>query len=67
MDKAKFLKEDYIPLLKKLKGDEKGSFGKLSPQGMIEHMCDAFGNVYAKAGATKKIMDYIQANRLLTN
>ena len=37
MDKAEFLKNDYIPLLKKLKGDEKGNFGKLSPQGMIEH------------------------------
>jgi hypothetical protein len=48
MDKAKFLKEDYIPLLKKLKGDEKGNFGKLSPQGMIEHMSDAFGNAYGR-------------------
>jgi len=48
MDKAKFLKEDYIPLLRKLKGDEKGNFGKLSSQGMIEHMCDAFGNAYGR-------------------
>lgn len=48
MDKVKFLREDYIPLLKKLKGDEKGNFGKLSPQGMIEHMSDAFGNAYGR-------------------
>lgn len=48
MDKAKFLKEEYIPLLKKLKGDEKGNFGKLSPQGMIEHMSDSFGNAYGR-------------------
>jgi hypothetical protein len=48
MDKAKFLKEDYIPLLKKLKGDEKGNFGKLSSQGMIEHMSDSFGNAYGR-------------------
>ncbi len=48
MDKVKFLKEDYILLLKKLKGDEKGNFGKLSPQGMIEHMSDSFGNAYGR-------------------
>jgi hypothetical protein len=43
MDKEKFLKEDFIPLLKKLKGDEKGKWGLLSPQGMIEHMTDSIG------------------------
>lgn len=47
-NKETFLKQDYIPLLKKLKGDEKGNFGKLSPQGMIEHMSDAFGNAYGR-------------------
>ena len=46
--KEQFLKNDYLPLLRKLKGDEKGNFGKLSPQGMIEHMCDAFGNAYGR-------------------
>jgi len=46
--KEQFLKEEYLPLLKKLKGDEKGNFGKLSPQGMIEHMSDAFGNAYGR-------------------
>ena len=48
MSKEQFLKNEYIPLLKKLKGDEKGNFGKLSPQGMIEHMSDAFGNAYGR-------------------
>jgi hypothetical protein len=48
MDKAEFLKKDYIPLLRKLKGDEKGNFGKLSSQGMIEHMSDSFGNAYGR-------------------
>lgn len=47
-NKELFLKQEYIPLLKKLKGDEKGNFGKLSPQGMIEHMSEAFGNAYGK-------------------
>ncbi len=46
--KEQFLHQEYIPLLKKLKGDEKGNFGKLSPQGMIEHMSDAFGNAYGR-------------------
>lgn len=47
-NKETFLKEDYIPLLKKLKGDEKGNFGKLSPQGMIEHMSDSIGIAYGR-------------------
>src|ERR1041385_4149069 len=41
MNKEKFLKEEFIPLLKKLKGDEKGNWGVLSAQGMIEHMTDS--------------------------
>ena len=48
MSKEQFLKEEYIPLLKKLKGDEKGNFGKLSSQGMIEHMSDSVGNAYGR-------------------
>ncbi len=39
--KEQFFKEQYIPLLKKLKGDEKGNWGVLSPQGMIEHMSES--------------------------
>lgn len=39
--KERFFKEEYIPLLRKLKGDEKGNWGVLSPQGMIEHMSES--------------------------
>ena len=48
MNKEQFFKQDYIPLLSKLTGSEKGNFGKLSPQGMIEHMSDSFGNAYGR-------------------
>jgi len=41
--KEKFFREEYIPLLKKLTGNEKPKWGKLSPQGMIEHMTDSIG------------------------
>ncbi len=43
MSKTKelFFKEQYIPLLRKLKGDEKGNWGVLTPQGMIEHMSES--------------------------
>jgi DinB superfamily len=43
MSKSKelFFKNEYVPLLKKLKGDEKGNWGVLSPQGMIEHMSES--------------------------
>lgn len=43
-----FFKESYIPLLKKLKGDEIGAFGVLSPQGMIEHMTNSFAESYGR-------------------
>lgn len=43
-----FFKETYIALLNKLSGTEKGNWGVLSPQGMIEHMADAFSNAYGK-------------------
>jgi hypothetical protein len=43
MSKEQFFKTQYIPLLRKLKGDEKGKWGVLSPQGMIEHMTDSVG------------------------
>ena len=36
-----FLKEGFIPLLEKLKGDEKGKWGIMSVQQMIEHFADA--------------------------
>ncbi|MBC7863976.1 MAG: hypothetical protein IAF38_13450 [Bacteroidia bacterium] len=43
MNKEPFLKNEYVPLLKKLTGEEKGNWGVLSPQGMIEHMTDSIG------------------------
>lgn len=43
-----FFKETYIPLLRKLKGDEVGTFGVLSTQGMIEHMTDSIGVAYGR-------------------
>jgi len=44
MDKELFFKEQYIPLIKKLKGNEKGNWGVLSAQGMIEHMSESIAN-----------------------
>jgi hypothetical protein len=41
MDKEIFFKVDYISLLQQLKGDEKGSWGVLSAQGMVEHMSES--------------------------
>jgi hypothetical protein len=43
-----FFKEEYIPLLKQLSDNEVGLWGVLSPQGMIEHITDAFANSYCK-------------------
>ena len=43
MDKEKFFREEYLPLIKKLTGDEKGNWGVLSAQGMVEHMTDSIG------------------------
>ncbi|MBN8694778.1 MAG: hypothetical protein J0L69_16410 [Bacteroidetes bacterium] len=42
-NKELFFTQEYIPLLKKLNGNEKGNWGVLSPQGMIEHMTDSIG------------------------
>ena len=43
-----FLREEYIPLLQQLSDNEVGLWGVLSPQGMIEHMTDAFANAYGR-------------------
>ena len=40
-EKVNFLSQEFVSALKKLKGDEKGNWGVLSPQGMIEHMTDS--------------------------
>lgn len=46
--KEEFLKTQYIPLLKKLSGIEKGNWGVLSAQGMVEHMSEAFAQASMK-------------------
>lgn len=43
-----FLANDYIPLLKKLSGSEKGNWGVLSPQGMVEHMTNSVGEAWGR-------------------
>ncbi len=45
--KEDFLKNEFIPLLEQLSDNEVGLWGVLSPQGMIEHMSDAFGMAYS--------------------
>ncbi|MEO8823232.1 MAG: hypothetical protein ABI366_06615 [Ginsengibacter sp.] len=50
MIKAKedFLKNDFIPLIQKLKGNEKGNWGIMSAQQMVEHFADAVKNASGK-------------------
>ena len=48
MNHEHFFTHEYIPLLQKLKGDEKGNWGVLSPQGMIEHMTDSIGAAWGR-------------------
>ena len=43
-----FFKTEYIPVLSQLSDNEVGLWGVLSPQGMIEHMTDAFGNAHGR-------------------
>ncbi len=42
MQKKDFVKNDFIFLVKKLKGDEKGRWGKMNAQQMIEHVSAFF-------------------------
>ncbi len=46
--KEAFLKSELIPLLKKLKGDEKAKWGIMNAQQMIEHFADAVKNASGK-------------------
>ncbi len=48
MEKEKFLTEEFITLLKKLKANEKPQWGVLSAQGMVEHMTDSFGSAWGR-------------------
>src|SRR5450432_1916073 len=43
-----FLKEDFIPLLEKLRGDERAQWGIMNAQQMIEHFADAVKNANGK-------------------
>lgn len=47
-EKEKFFQTEYIPLLRKLNGDETPKWGKLSAQAMIEHMTDSFGMAWKR-------------------
>jgi hypothetical protein len=46
--KEKFLKEEFIPLLEKLNGTEKGKWGVMNAQQMVEHFADAVKNASGK-------------------
>ncbi len=50
MNNAKevFLKKDFVPLLEKLKADEKGKWGIMNAQQMVEHFADAVKNANGK-------------------
>jgi len=43
-----FLKKDFIPLLEKLKEGEKGKWGIMNAQQMVEHFADAVKNANGK-------------------
>lgn len=46
--KAAFLREDYVPLLRSLRPDQPMQWGKLSQQGVVEHMADSIRIANAK-------------------
>ena len=46
--KEAFLKSDFISLLKQLKGHEKGNWGEMNVQQMVEHLTDAVRNASGK-------------------
>lgn len=46
--KEEFLKNNFIPLLKKLKVEDKGNWGIMTAQQMIEHLTDAVKNASGK-------------------
>lgn len=50
MNNAKeiFLKKDFVPLLEKLKANEKGKWGIMNAQQMVEHFADAVKNANGK-------------------
>ena len=46
--KEKFLKNDFIPLLGKLNAEDKGKWGIMTAQQMVEHFADAVKNASGK-------------------
>ncbi len=46
--KEAFLKSDFTTLLRGLKGDEKGIWGRMNSQQMVEHFTDAVKNASGK-------------------
>jgi hypothetical protein len=46
--KEAFLKNNFISLLKKLKADDKGNWGVMDAQQMVEHFADAVKNASGK-------------------
>jgi hypothetical protein len=46
--KEDFLKNNFIPLLKNLKADDKGKWGVMNAQQMVEHFADAVKNASGK-------------------
>ena len=46
--KEQFLKNDFIPLLEKLNADDKGKWGIMTAQQMVEHFADAVKNASGK-------------------
>jgi oxepin-CoA hydrolase/3-oxo-5,6-dehydrosuberyl-CoA semialdehyde dehydrogenase len=41
-EKISFLSNEFIPLIRKLEGDEKGKWGKMNAQQMVEHVSGFF-------------------------
>jgi hypothetical protein len=46
--KEKFIKKDFIPLIRKLKSEDKGKWGVMNAQQMVEHFTDAVKNASGK-------------------
>ena len=59
MDHEHFFNNEYIPLLQQLKGDEKGNWGVLSAQGMIEHMTDSIGVAWGRISQPLQTPDHL--------
>ncbi len=69
--KARFLKQEYIPLLQRLSADTPAQWGKMNVQQMIEHMADyvamAYGNppqeLVTAEDRLEKMQDFLKSER----